>query len=104
MSEAFARLHPTLQHQVVNHLGIAALRPIQEHAIPPILDGNNCVLLAPTAGGKTEAAIFPLLSLMHNEDWQPVSVLYIAPLRALLNNQAPRLDRYAQAIGRRAFK
>ena len=69
-----------------------------------MLDGQNCVVLAPTAGGKTEAALFPLLSLMDEEDRAPVSALYIAPIRALLNNQEPRLQQLSALVGRRAFK
>ncbi len=100
---SFDRLTPALQYQIVNGLGFRALRPVQEQSIPPILDGHNAVVLAPTAGGKTESAFFPLLSAMDAEDWRPVSVVYVAPLRALLNNQAPRLSRYTGLLGRRAF-
>ncbi len=91
-----------MQYQIVNGLGFTGLRPVQELTIQPVLDGKNCVVLAPTAGGKTEAAFFPLLSRMDREDWQPVSVLYISPIRALLNNQVERLRSYTQLIGRRA--
>jgi ATP-dependent helicase Lhr and Lhr-like helicase len=101
---SFSRLSPALQYQIVNSLGISSLRPVQEAALDPILDGKNCVVLAPTAGGKTEAAFFPLLSRMESEDWRPVSVIYVAPIRALLNNQEDRLQNYAGSIGRRAFK
>lgn len=104
MSAAFDRLSPALQYQIVNGLGFSSLRPIQERAIEAVLPGNNCVVLAPTAGGKTESAFFPLLSRMDTEDWRPVSVLYVTPLRALLNNQEPRLSRYAMLMGRRAAK
>ena len=41
---------------------------------------------------------------MDREDWKPVSVIYVAPIVALLNNQEERLQRYAGMIGRRAFK
>src|SRR6266542_2373715 len=101
---AFDRLSPALQYQIANGLGFRELRPVQEEAIPPLLDRKSCVVLAPTAGGKTEAAFFPLLSQMDTEDWRPVSVIYVAPIRALLNNQDERLTRYAGLIGRRAFK
>ena len=104
MSAPFARLSPAMQYQIVNGLGFRELRPVQEQTIGPVLDGNNCVVLAPTAGGKTEAALFPLLSQMDTEDWRPVSVIYVAPIRALLNNQEARIERYAQLVGRRAFK
>jgi ATP-dependent Lhr-like helicase len=101
---AFDRLSPALQYQIVNTLGFQGLRDVQEEAAVEILEGRNCVVLAPTAGGKTEAAFFPLLSLMDSESWEPVSVIYVAPIRALLNNQEDRLERYAQLVGRRAFK
>ncbi len=104
MSAAFDRLSPALQHQIVNALGFTGLRPVQEQTIDAVLDDRNCVVLAPTAGGKTEAAFFPLLSRMDAEDWRPVSVVYVAPIRALLNNQEERLERYAGLIGRRVFK
>ena len=64
--------------------------------------GRHTLIVAPTAGGKTEAAIFPVLSRMLSKDWQGLSVLYPCPLRALLNDLHPRLDGYAQLVGRRA--
>ena len=66
--DAFDRLSPALRYQIVNGLGWSTLRPVQERAIDAVLDGHNCVILAPTAGGKTEAAFFPLLSMMDSED------------------------------------
>ena len=100
----FDRLCPALQVQVVNGLGWTSLRPVQDQTIDAVLDGANCVVLAPTAGGKTEAALFPVLSRAHEEDWQPTSVLYLAPIRALLNNQEARLTKLSALLGRRAFK
>jgi ATP-dependent Lhr-like helicase len=97
----FDRLHPSIQHHVVNSLGWPALRPLQEATIGPILAGEHAVLLAPTAGGKTEAAAFPVLTRVASERWRPVSVLYVCPLRALLNNLLPRLERYAAYTGHR---
>jgi ATP-dependent Lhr-like helicase len=101
---AFDRLSPALQYQITQTLGISELRPVQELTIPHVLDGKNCVVLAPTAGGKTEAAFFPVLSRVDVEDLRPVSVIYTSPIRALLNNQEERVARYAATIGRRVFK
>ncbi len=101
MTQAFARLHPALVHHIVNTLGWRSLRPLQEQAIEPVLDGDDAVLLAPTAGGKTEAAGFPLLSAMEDQHWTGLSVLYVCPLKALLNNLSPRLETYATWLGRR---
>ena len=65
----FDRLHPALQHHIVNSLGWRSLRPFQDAVIPSVLAGEHLVILAPTAGGKTEAAFFPVLSRMLTEDW-----------------------------------
>ena len=94
------RLHPALQHHIVNSLGWRSLRPLQEAAIEPVLDGANALLLAPTAGGKTEAALFPLLSRMLGEPWSGLSLLYVCPIKALLNNLETRLHHYASLLGR----
>ena len=99
---ALARLHPSLAHHVANTLGWMALRPLQAEAVEPLLAGADALLLAPTAGGKTEAAAFPLLSRMTAEGWGAPSVVYLAPLKALLNNLLPRLETYAGWVGRRA--
>jgi ATP-dependent helicase Lhr and Lhr-like helicase len=104
VSEAFQRLHPSLQYHIVNSLGWSGLRPVQEESAHAILDGANCVILAPTAGGKTESAIFPLVSLALSEGRPPVSILYLCPLRALLNNQEARLERLLGMVGRTVFK
>ncbi|HEY2764155.1 MAG TPA: DEAD/DEAH box helicase [Pseudonocardiaceae bacterium] len=95
-------MHPVVQYHLVNTLQWPSLRPLQAAAVQPLLDGVDCLLLAPTAGGKTEAATFPLLSRMAREGWTGTSVLYICPLRALLNNLHPRLAEYAAWIGRSA--
>lgn len=95
-------LHPVVLHHVVNSLGWPALRPLQESAVGPVLAGGDALLLAPTAGGKTEAAMFPLLTLMEQQRWTGVSVLYVCPLKALLNNLLPRLQTYTGWLGRRA--
>lgn len=98
----FDQLDPVVQHHVVNTLGWSSLRPLQDDAIPPILRGDDALLLAPTAGGKTEAALFPVLTRMTAESWSGTSVLYVCPLLALLNNLEPRVNGYASWLGRNA--
>jgi len=95
------RLHPVILHHLVNSLGWQELRPFQEQAIGPLLDGADVLLLAPTAGGKTEAAVFPLLTAMDVQRWSGLSLIYVCPLKALLNNLQPRLEQYAGWLGRR---
>lgn len=99
---AFDRLHPALQHHIVNSLGWRELREVQSASVEAYLTGANLVVLAPTAGGKTEAAFFPVISQMLAEAWTGLSVLYVSPIRALLNNQEERLQRYFRLVGRTA--
>jgi len=102
--KAFARFDPLLQEKIVHRLGWSSLRPVQELASDAILDGNNCVILAPTAGGKTEASMFPVLSGCLTNQELGMRVLYICPTRALINNQEQRLGEYASMLGLEAFK
>ncbi len=76
---------------------------MQEQAGEALLDGKNAVILAPTAGGKTEASMFPTLSQMVEEPPDGVGAIYVAPIKALLNNQAERLGLYTEMVGLRRF-
>ena len=100
---AFARFPPRLQEAIVSRLGWTSLRPVQELAGEAILDGKNAVVLAPTAGGKTEASMFPALANLVEHEPDGVGVIYIAPIKALLNNQEDRLGAYAEMVGLRRF-
>lgn len=99
----FARLAPRLQQAIVARLGWSGLRPVQEQAGAALLDGYNAVILAPTAGGKTEAALFPVLSGLVESPAASVAAIYVAPIKALLNNQSHRLDLYTEMVGLRRF-
>lgn len=96
----FDALHPAVQYHVVNSLGWHGLRPLQEQSVGPVLRGHHALLIAPTAGGKTEAAMLPVLSRMLSEEWRGLSVLYVCPIKALLNNLEARLSQLAGMIGR----
>ena len=95
----FSQLHSLVQHHVVNSLGWQSLRPFQDAVIPLVLSGQHMVILAPTAGGKTEAAFFPAVFRLLTERWQGLSILYICPLKALLNNLHLRLSHYSRLLG-----
>lgn len=99
----FGRLHPRLQEAIATRLGWTSLRPVQEEAGAALLDGRNAVVLAPTAGGKTEASMFPVLSGCLEELPQGLAAIYVAPIKALLNNQAERLGLYTEMVGLRRF-
>lgn len=99
--QVFARFAPRLQQAIVARLGWTSLRPVQELAGQALLDGENALVLAPTAGGKTEAALFPTLSMLVEAPPAGLAALYIAPIKALLNNQAERLGVYTEMVGLR---
>ena len=99
----FARFAPRLQEQIVARLGWTSLRPVQELAGEALLAGHNAVVLAPTAGGKTEASMFPVISSLVTDEPRGVGAIYIAPIKALLNNQAERLGLYTEMVGLRRF-
>lgn len=67
--------------------------PIQQQAIPPILAGENTLISAATASGKTEAALAPLLERHLFGAMQPngLAILYICPTRALVRDLYERL-------------
>ncbi len=66
--------------------------PIQEMAIPLILDGENLVLISPAASGKTEAVVAPVVELMIEKKIKEFAILYISPTRALVNDLFRRLE------------
>lgn len=101
----FASLCQPLQQALIRK-GWRKLHPIQELAFEPIASGKNVLLVAPTAGGKTEAAFLPLLNRFYSARAPGIKILYIAPLRALLNNIELRLteSRIAEAVYLEVFK
>lgn len=89
---AFSRYAPFLQEYIYKQ-GWEDLREVQIHACSAILDRDNHVLISSgTASGKTEAAFFPILTDLHKNPSKSVGILYIGPLKALINDQFARLD------------
>lgn len=69
------------------------LNPVQLAAIPHILEGENVIIASPTASGKTEAVFAPLVERIHETGAEKgLSILYISPTRALVNNIHARLS------------
>ena len=90
--DVFSRYAPFIQDYIYSQ-GWRSLRAIQQAAGEAIFNGDQNVLLsAPTASGKTEAAFFPILTLMSENPPASVGCLYIAPLKALINDQYQRLS------------
>ena len=75
------------------------LTPIQNVAIPDIVNGKDRLLVAPTGSGKTESAILPIISKCLTEKWSGLSILYITPLRALNRDIDRRLSKMLEPVG-----
>ena len=99
MSSVFSLLDEKLQEE----LGKRSWQPtpIQESAIPQIIDGNDRLLIAPTGSGKTLSAILPVINRCLVEQWEPLSILYVTPLRALNRDVDRRLQEIAESVGLR---
>ncbi|MCY1152237.1 MAG: DEAD/DEAH box helicase [Sphaerochaetaceae bacterium] len=89
--DTFSSLAPYIQDYIYDNKW-QNLTDIQNKAIYEILNTDNNILLASqTASGKTEAAFFPILTDLYYNPSRSISVIYISPLIALINDQFERL-------------
>ncbi|RLJ07847.1 MAG: hypothetical protein DRP12_01565, partial [Candidatus Aenigmatarchaeota archaeon] len=72
--------------------------PVQEAVIPEILKGRDCLVIAETGSGKTEACLLPIFSFWIKQKPRPTSILYITPLRALNRDLLKRLLWWGQKL------
>ncbi|MBR4674396.1 MAG: DEAD/DEAH box helicase [Victivallales bacterium] len=97
--DVFSRYAPFIQDYIYRS-GWKSLRGVQNAAGDAIFNTEDNVLLtASTASGKTEAAFFPILTLLDETPPLSVGVLYIAPLKALINDQFGRLEELCEEVG-----
>lgn len=90
-SSSFELLHDSVQKWIWSQ-GWTSLKDIQENSIPVVLRRDSDVIIsAATAGGKTEAAFLPILSHILTNPSEGFDVLYVSPLKALINDQYRRL-------------
>ena len=98
MSSAFDKLARPVQ-KWIRQQGWRELRDIQARSIRTICETNDdLIIAATTAGGKTEAAFLPLISQVLDEPsgGTGFDLLYIGPLKALITDQAMRLEGICQ--------
>jgi ATP-dependent Lhr-like helicase len=97
MTNVYQKLDIRVQKWVFKQ-GWPSLREIQDLSIDPIMSGNTDVLIsASTAAGKTEAFFLPACSVIADQD-EGVGILYISPLKALINDQNRRLESLADIL------
>lgn len=79
--------------QKIWNMGWDRFTEIQNKAIPEILNTNNDIIISSsTASGKTEAAFLPILTTIEKSKDESLKVIYISPLKALINNQFNRIN------------
>lgn len=97
-SSSFALLDSRIQRWIWDE-GWTSLRDAQEQAVPALVEADRDVIIAAaTAAGKTEAAFLPILTHLLNHSDTPGAVLYISPLKALINDQWERLGRLCERL------
>ena len=91
---------PAFIQEFIYARGWSHLRPIQLAAAKTVfLTDHNLLLTSSTASGKTEAAFFPILSKIYQEPKNGVTVLYVAPLKSLINDQFGRMSEVLEQSG-----
>ena len=92
MSDTFERFAPFVRDFIYRN-GWSELRDIQTESAKVIFDSrDNLLLTTPTASGKTEAAFFPIITDIWENPPESFGVLYIAPLKSLINDQFARME------------
>ncbi len=98
-SQGFTQLHKGVQRWIWTQKW-DSLRDIQESAIKPILEADcDVIISASTAAGKTEAAFLPACSRIAELSPSGIGILYISPLKALINDQYRRLQSLCEILG-----
>jgi ATP-dependent Lhr-like helicase len=99
MPSAFAYLHESLQTVLLQRLGWTELREVQERSYHAVSKGSDMLIIAPTAGGKSEAALIPVIDDLIKNGRAGVACLYISPLKALINDQEERFFSFCIPTG-----
>jgi ATP-dependent Lhr-like helicase len=99
VSSVYDTLHGSLQLVLLQRLGWSSLRDVQEQTYHAVVSGDDVLVIAPTAGGKTEAALIPVIDRILKEGSPGVAALYISPLKALINDQEERFVAFCTPTG-----
>ncbi|MEM7725989.1 MAG: DEAD/DEAH box helicase [Cyanobacteria bacterium P01_A01_bin.45] len=88
----FSRLAPFIQEYIYTH-NWTELRPVQLAACEVIFNTDAHLLIAAgTASGKTEAALYPIITKLYENPSKTIGAIYIGPIKALINDQFERLN------------
>jgi len=97
-SDVFQAFSSPLQ-RAISEKGFTHPTEPQSRAIPHIMAGRNVLLIAPTATGKTESALLPVLDALLKRTREPgIKLLYITPLKALNRDMLERLQWWCKRL------
>jgi ATP-dependent Lhr-like helicase len=99
MPSAFPLLHESLQTVLSQRMGWNELREVQERSYSAVIQGHDVLIIAPTAGGKSEAALIPVIDNLIKNGWPGIACLYVSPLKALINDQEDRFTTFCIPTG-----
>jgi ATP-dependent Lhr-like helicase len=94
VSSVFSNLHESLQQVLAQRLEWTELREVQERTYLAAAKGSDVLVIAPTAGGKSEAALIPVMDDILKNGRPGVICLYLSPLKALINDQEDRFRHF----------
>lgn len=100
----FSKLHESLQQTLAQRQEWTELREVQERTYSSVVRGNDVLVIAPTAGGKSEAALIPVIDDILKNGRMGVTCLYISPLKALINDQEDRFRAFCIPISLSVMK
>ncbi|WP_247009382.1 DEAD/DEAH box helicase [Halorientalis litorea] len=94
---AFAELGAAVR-DALSERGFSSPTEPQRRAIPPLSEGANGLIVAPTGTGKTETAMLPVLDALEGTDQFGIGTLYVTPLRALNRDMRDRLEWWGETL------
>jgi ATP-dependent Lhr-like helicase len=97
-------LHESLQQVLAQRFDWTELREVQEQACRTIRAGSDTLIIAPTAGGKSEAALIPVMDDLLKHGRPGISCLYLSPLKALINDQEERFRTFCIPVSLSVMK
>ena len=90
-------MHPLIKRAIRERFG--KLNRLQQDAFREVSGGKSVLIIAPTGSGKTEAAVLPVFNEILENSLKPISVLYVAPLKALNRDLLDRLEWWGRKLG-----
>ena len=95
---AFGRLGAEVR-SALSERGFETPTEPQRRAIPPLVEGQDTLVVAPTGTGKTETAMLPVFDSLAGDERFGIGALYITPLRALNRDMRDRLEWWGETLG-----